>query len=62
MVDTSRPEQQAAFARTMRGTDARCVGTVTRARTLVITGLAGRVIVREPLDGLKAAWQEPLAW
>ena len=61
-VVSVRPEQQAAFARTMRGTDARRVGTVTRARTLVITGLGGRVIVREPLDGLKAAWQEPLAW
>ena len=30
--------------------------------TSVITGPGGRVIVREALDGLKAAWQEPLAW
>ena len=61
-VVTVAKADQAKFERALRGTGARCVGAVTRKPELAITGLGGRVVVREPLADLKAAWQEPLAW
>ena len=42
------------------GESARKVGLVTEDKRLVITGLAGEVIVDSDLKELKEAWQSPL--
>ncbi len=61
-VVTVAKADRESFARAMRGTGTRCVGAVTRKPDFAIVGLGGQVVVREDIAGLKAAWQEPLAW
>ncbi len=38
------------------------LGTVTASGRVVVTSLEGRTLIDEPIEGLKASWQRPLAW
>jgi phosphoribosylformylglycinamidine synthase len=50
----------AAFERHLQGQRWAWVGLVTEEPALVITGLQGAVILREPIADLSAAWKAPL--
>jgi phosphoribosylformylglycinamidine synthase len=62
LLVTVHPQHGAAFEAALAGTIYRKIGTVTAAETLVVTGLAGNPVLDEPLAGLKAAWQQTLAF
>jgi phosphoribosylformylglycinamidine synthase len=62
LLVTVHPQHGAAFEAALAGTIYRKIGTVTAAETLVATGLAGKPVLDEPLAGLKAAWQQTLAF
>lgn len=54
------PPCQAAFEETMQGCRYAIIGTVSAEKTLIITGLDGKVLIQETLAELKEAWQAPL--
>ncbi len=59
-VVTVAPEKARAFEEQIKGCPAYQVGTVLEEARLRVTGLDGDRIIDEDLQGLKAAWQEPL--
>jgi len=60
LLATIHPEQRAEFEKLMAGTAFACIGAVTAAPSLQITGLAGNPVINAPLGDLKEAWQKTL--
>ena len=59
-IVTVSPQHRENFERIMQGNVLGLIGTVTEELALVISGLAGKQILEEQLEALKAAWQKPL--
>ena len=57
---TVHPENRERFETIMSGNCFASIGVVTEEPELVVTGLAGTVIVKAGLAGLKEAWQNTL--
>jgi len=38
------------------------VGEVTGGGVFTVTGVNGKVVIEEPIAGLKESWQAPLRW
>ncbi len=60
LLVTVRPQHQAQFEALFAGQDFACIGQVTEATELVVTGQQGRQLVNSSIDTLKEAWQSPL--
>jgi len=60
LLVTVRPEHQARFEALFAGQAAACIGQVTEAPRLQVTGLRGEILLRSSIDELKQAWQSPL--
>ncbi|MFH0911873.1 MAG: phosphoribosylformylglycinamidine synthase subunit PurL [Planctomycetota bacterium] len=58
------PPSAAAFERILRQHEVAFgrIGSVTGLNRLVVADASGSRVIDEPLDGLRAAWQAPLAW
>ncbi len=61
-VATVRPEAREAFEAAFAGSVFARIGEVIPEGVLRIDGIGGARVVEEKLDGLKAAWQKPLAF
>ncbi|OPL12847.1 MAG: phosphoribosylformylglycinamidine synthase [delta proteobacterium MLS_D] len=61
-VVTVREDDRDAFRSVMENTCCAEIGRVTDDGLLVIRGLDGNEVVEEPVDGLKKAWKQPLAF
>ncbi len=59
-VVTIHPKDQAKFEKLLAGQVAREIGFVTSDGLLQISGLSGKIIIKEKIGKLKAAWQAPL--
>ncbi len=55
-----KPEDEAALVKVLKGVCAKRIGGTVANPILKVIGLDGRVILEEPLEGLKAAWQGTL--
>jgi phosphoribosylformylglycinamidine synthase len=60
LLVTVRPEHQAAFESLFAGQSCACIGSVTAAPKLRITGQSGAPLIETDIADLKAAWQAPL--
>ena len=60
-VVTVSPEHQAAFEKEMEGTGLALVGRITQTTEFQLES-RGEILVREPVEELKEAWQRPLRW
>ncbi len=58
-VDETHIEQ---FESVMEGFSMAAVGKVITEPLMVVRGLAGKVIIKEPLENLKQAWTKPLSF
>jgi phosphoribosylformylglycinamidine synthase len=58
-IVTVAPENTAAFESLMAGQPAACIGEVTEAPVLKISGLDGREIIQVSVQEMKAAWKRP---
>jgi len=56
------PGNAAEFEKLMSGVDFACIGRVECDPHLLITGMDGKELINESIDGLKEAWQKPLRW
>ncbi|HPD56603.1 MAG TPA: AIR synthase-related protein [Smithellaceae bacterium] len=59
-VVTIHPWHQGRFEKLMKGNVAREIGFVTSDGLLQISGLSGKIVIKEKIGKLKAAWQAPL--
>ena len=59
-VVTVHPEKREEFLNHMDGNTLACVGVVTKEGIFRVTGMDNREIIKEEIDELKRAWQEPL--
>jgi phosphoribosylformylglycinamidine synthase len=60
LLVTVRPENRERFERIMTGTCFAAIGSVSKEKTLTITGLNGTTVVKGDIASLKEAWQNPL--
>jgi phosphoribosylformylglycinamidine (FGAM) synthase-like enzyme len=58
-VVTIDPKNKDAFEHLMAGTDYACVGRVSANDSLTVSGINGKIIIRETVGDLKSAWKEP---
>ncbi len=56
------PEKAEEFADTMGGVTFAAIGRVDDSKVLKVRGLNGKIVLEEPVAGLKEAWQKPLRW
>jgi phosphoribosylformylglycinamidine synthase len=56
------PENRAAFEQTMKGVACARIGNVVKSPSFRVKGLGGDIVLDEPIDDLKEAWQKPLRW
>jgi len=61
-VVTVSPDRRKDFEKAMEGNSFAAVGTVTDDGMFRIRGMKGKKILREGIEGLKEAWQRPLAF
>jgi len=61
LVEVS-PEKRSEFEKTLKGLPFGLLGEVKEEKALKIQGLGGEVVVDEPIEALKEAWQKPLRW
>ena len=59
-VVTVHTEKREEFVNHMDGNTLACVGVVTKEGIFRVTGMDNREIIKEEIDELKRAWQEPL--
>ena len=59
-VVTIHPKNQSRFEKIMAGNVVREIGFVTGDRLFQVTGLHGKLIIKEKISKLKEAWQKPL--
>jgi phosphoribosylformylglycinamidine synthase II len=59
-VVTIDPAKKDAFLSIMKGITLREIGTVTKEKKFIVTGLQGKKIIQADIYKLKAAWQRPL--
>ena len=59
-VVTVHPAKQKAFLSAIKGVPLGEIGTVTKAKKFIVTGLNGKKIIQGDIYKLKAAWQRPL--
>jgi phosphoribosylformylglycinamidine synthase len=59
-VVTIHPQDQSRFEKIMAGNVVREIGFVTNDGLFQITGLNGKLIIKEKISKLKEAWQKPL--
>lgn len=59
-VVTVDPDAKKSFERAMRGNVIKEIGKVLGDDTFKITGINGKIIVKEDIQTLKEAWQKPL--
>ena len=59
-VVTVHPDRRDTFEAYMDGTMPACLGVVTEEGIFRVRGTDGDVLIREEIDELKRAWQEPL--
>jgi len=58
-IVTIDPKKKEAFEKGMAGFDYACVGRVSDTGILTVSGIEGKVIIREKLGDLKDAWIKP---
>jgi phosphoribosylformylglycinamidine synthase subunit PurSL len=58
-IVTLAPDHEEAFRALFADLPAACVGEVTVAPQLTITGLDGKCLAQLPVDGMKSAWKRP---
>ncbi|MBM4314373.1 MAG: phosphoribosylformylglycinamidine synthase [Deltaproteobacteria bacterium] len=61
-IVTISPQAREAFEAFLVDSDCARIGTVIPEGVLKVNGLEGSRIIEEPLAGLKASWQKPLAF
>ena len=59
-VVTIHPEDKSKFEKIMAGNITGLIGAVTNGDLLQMTGLDGKMIIKEKINKLKEAWQKPL--
>jgi phosphoribosylformylglycinamidine synthase len=59
-VVTIHPEDKSKFEKIMAGNITGLIGAVTNGDLLQMTGLDGKLIIKEKINKLKEAWQKPL--
>jgi phosphoribosylformylglycinamidine synthase len=59
-VVTIHPKDQSKFEKIMAGNVVREIGFVASDGLFQITGLSGKLIIKEKISKLKDAWQKPL--
>jgi phosphoribosylformylglycinamidine synthase len=59
LVITIDPKKEGAFEDLMGGLDCACIGRVTDADILQVTGMDGNIIIKETIGDLKDTWKEP---
>jgi phosphoribosylformylglycinamidine synthase len=60
LLVTIRPEHRQRFEELFAGQACACIGSVTSAAELSVTGVAGNLLLRCDIADLKEAWQSPL--
>jgi phosphoribosylformylglycinamidine (FGAM) synthase-like enzyme len=58
-IVTIDPKKKEAFEKGMAGFDYACIGRVSDTGILTVSGIEGKVIIREKLGDLKDAWIKP---
>lgn len=58
-IVTIDPKNKETFEDIMDGLDYACIGRVTEAHILQVTGMDGKIIIKEKIGDLKDAWKEP---
>jgi phosphoribosylformylglycinamidine synthase len=58
-IVTIDPKKKETFEDIMDGMDYACIGSVTDTDTLQVTGMDGKIIIKENTGDLKDAWMEP---
>jgi len=58
-IVTIDPEKKGAFEDVMGGLDYACIGRVSHADMLRVSGIDGKIILNEKTGDLKGAWEEP---
>jgi len=61
LVEVS-PEKREEFEQALKGIPCGLLGKVTEDKVLQIRGLEQEIVVNEPIEALKEAWQKPLRW
>jgi len=58
-IVTIDPKNKETFEDIMDGLDYACIGRVTEAHILQVSGIDGKIIIKEKIGDLKDAWMEP---
>ena len=58
-IVTIDPKKKEAFEGAMDGLDYACIGKVTDAGILQVSGIDGKIILKEKIGDLRDAWKEP---
>jgi phosphoribosylformylglycinamidine synthase len=58
-IVTIDPKKKGPFENMMDGLDYACIGRVTDADILQVSGIDGKIIIKEKIGDLKDAWNEP---
>ena len=58
-IVTIDQKKKESFEDIMDGMDYACIGSVTDTNTLQVSGIDGKIIIKENTGDLKDAWMEP---